>query len=451
MNIRVFARRWWLVVLGAVLGVTAGVVLTVVTPKSYTATATLFVGSPASTDASIAYNLDLFSQQRALTYAKLAQSREIATAVQKDLDISITPEQLAAKVTASPVLKTVLMRISASDGSPKLASDIANSFATEFTRYVTQLETPTGASQPSTAVTVIQQAEVPTSSTSPKILLNVLVGLVVGVVLGLFVKWLLTLTDRKVRSSKDLAEATGESVLGVLPKDVARNKQRLDLASDSTSPYAEALRRLRANLLYADVNNQPKSIAFLSPRSTMSTTATATNLAMVLDGAGRRVGLVDADMREARLSRYVDVTGAVDASNISAANGRRTPDRNRTHTLLSVLTTGSDLDDSLRRIPGSGVDVLTTDAAPNAAGDVLASDALAKLLAELRSRYDFVFCDAPGVLTANDGTDVGRDCDAVVLVATAGKDRIDDVAKTTETIRRLGINLVGAVLTDARL
>lgn len=450
MNFGDFARRWWLVVLGAVVGVTAGVILAVVTPKSYTATATLFVGSPASTDASIAYNLDLFSQQRALTYAKLAQSRDIATAVQKDLDISITPEQLAAKVTASPVLKTVLMRISASDGSPKLASDIANTFATEFTRYVTQLETPSGASQPSTAVTVIQQAEVPTSSTSPRVLWNVLIGLVAGVVLGLFVKWLLTLVDRRVRSSKDLADATGESVLGVLPKDVARNKERLNLASDSTSPYAEALRRLRANLLYADLDNQPKTIAFLSPRSTMSTTATATNLAMVLDAAGRRVGLVDADMREARLSRYVGAVTDIDASTTGAASSERPTDRNRASTLLSVLTAGSNLDDSLIRIAGSGVDVLTTDAVPNAAGDVLASDGLVKLLAELRSRYDFVFCDAPGLLTANDGTDVGRDCDAVVLVATSGRTRIDDVAKTAETVRRLGLNLVGAILTDAR-
>ena len=105
-----------------------------------------------------------------------------------------------------------------------------------------------------------------------------------GIVLGLFVKWLMGKLDRRVWTSEQVAESTGAPVLGVLPKDAAIRNKRLDLASDSSSAYAVAVRKLRTNLLYADVDAPPVTIAFISPTSTVSTTATATNLAVALAG-----------------------------------------------------------------------------------------------------------------------------------------------------------------------
>src|SRR4051794_2092743 len=108
-------RRWWPVGAGAVVGIAVALTVVAGTPEVYSATTTLFVGSAVSSDSSVAYNLDLFSQQRALTYSKLAQSREIAAKVQRDLGDDVNPDALLSKVSAAPVLKTVLMNITATD------------------------------------------------------------------------------------------------------------------------------------------------------------------------------------------------------------------------------------------------------------------------------------------------------------------------------------------------
>ena len=430
MKVHESARRWWQVGLGAVLGIAAGLTFGAVTPTSYTATSLLFLGPPASADSIGAYNGDLFSQKRASTYAELVGSRDLAVKVIDDLGLAISPEELSAKVTADPVPKTVLVKLSATDSSAKGAADIANTYASDLTQYIGRLETPVGSDRPISDVTVIEKAVPPTSPSSANTLLNIVVGLVGGMVLGLLVKWLLRILDPRVRTSEHVAKATGAPLLGMLPKDAARRNRRLDLAADATSAYAEAVRKLRTNLLYVDVDAPPETMAFISPTSTISTTATATNLAVVLCGMGRQVALVDADLRQLRLASYVGAKSD--------------------HGLTSVITGHAAVDDVVVQVPGTGVDVLFGGPRSNTANELLASDSLPKVLAELRNSHDFVFCDTPGLLVASDAAVIGLACDGVVLVAEQGKTKIKDLTEITETLRSLSARVLGVVLTEVR-
>ena len=430
MNILGFARRWWPVGLGVVIGIAAGLMLNAVTPRSYTATATLFLGLPASVDSAGAYSGDLFSQQRASTYSNLVSNRDIAVKVIDDLALSMTPDELSKQVTASQIPKTVLLNLSVTDGSGRQAADIANAYATALTQYVARLEIPVGSTRPSSVVTVIQNAEVPTSPTSPNGTLNILFGVVGGVVFALLATWLKGILDRTVRTPKQVVECTGAPLLGVLPKDGARSRKRLDMASDSTSAYAEAIRKLRTNLLYMDVDDPPKTIAFVSPKSIMSTTATAANLAVALDGISRHVALVDADLRRPRMACYLG--------------------QDSVRGLTSVVGGDGVLDDVVVQVPDTGVDVVVSGPPTKSASELLASDAMAKVLAELRDTHDFVFCDTPGLLTATDAAVTGLACDGVILVAAQGTTKIDGLAETVETLRSLGAKVLGAVLTERR-
>jgi polysaccharide biosynthesis transport protein len=430
VKIQKFLRRWWIVGLGIVVGLIAGLTITAVTPKTYTATVTLFLGSPASVDSAGAYSGDLFSQQRASTYTNLIGSSDLAVKVIDDLGLTMTPDELAEKVTASQVPKAVLLDVSVTDGSAGRAADIANAYASAFPQYVARLETPVGANLPSSVVTVIQNAEVPKYPTSPNPLLNILLGVVGGAVLGLLANWLTGFLDRTVRTSQQVVESVGAPLLGVLPKDAARSAKPLDMASDSTSPYAEAVRKLRTNLVYVDVDNPAKTIAFVSPTSTMSTTATATNLAVALDGIALHAAVVDADLRQPRLGRYVG----------------HESDRG----LTSVVGGDAVLDDVVVRMDGSGVDAVIAGSPTTAASELLASDAMAKVLAELRDSHDFVFCDTPGLLSATDAAVTGLACDGVIVVVEQGRTRIDGLAESIETLRSLGARVLGAVLTDSR-
>lgn len=430
MKIYKFARRWWLVGAGTVLGISVGLILSAVTPKAFTATTTFFLASPASADSSGAYNGDLFSQQRSATYSQLVGTHDLALKVIDDLGLTMTPDELTSKINAAQVPKTVLLALTVTDSSAQRAANIARTYGDNFPQYVARLETPVGSNEPVSAVTVIQKAEVPTSPTSPNTPLNGAVGLAGGAFLGFFLTWFTRLHDHRIRTTKHVEDATGATVLGVLPRDRARLTTRLDLAADSTSTYAESIRRLRTNLLFVGVDAPPRTIAFVAPASTMSTTATATNLAVALDGISRQVALIDADLHESRLGRYIGV--AADLGLASAVSG------------------AAALADVIVRVPDTGVDLLPAGSPPESPGEVLASDAMAKVIAELGNSHDFVFCDTPGLLTATDAAVIGLACDGVILVATQGKTRIEGLSETAETLRRLGTNVLGAVLTDVR-
>ncbi|MFI5509957.1 Wzz/FepE/Etk N-terminal domain-containing protein [Mycobacterium sp. NPDC051804] len=425
-----FARRWWVVGLGLVLGLAAGFLVGDMQPKSYTATTTLFLGSPASVDSAGAYNGDLFSQQRAETYVSLVGNRDLAVKVIDDLRLELTPEELSTEVVASQVPKTVLLNISVTDRSPQRAAEIANAYATAFTQYVARLETPAGAPVPSSTLSVVQQAEQPDSPAGVDLWLYGAIGLVVGLLLGFLAKWALQRADRTIRSPEQLGDAAEAPVLGVLPRDKKRSATRLDIDLHASSKYLEAVRRLRTNLLYVDVDNPPKSIAFVSPTSSTSTTATATNLAVALDGIARQVAVVDADLRKPRLASYL---------------GQQSEGG-----LASVLASSASVDDELMQISGTGIDVMVAGQSTKAASELVASDAMEKALADLRNTHDFVFVDTPGLLATVDAAVTGSACDGVILVAAQGKTAVSSMKETADAMRQTGAKILGVVLTEAR-
>ena len=144
----------------------------------------------------------------------------------------------------------------------------------------------------------------------------------------------------------------------------------------------------------------PKTIAFVSPKSTMSTTATATNLAVALDGIASHAALVDANLRQPRVAGYLGLES----------------DRG----LTSVLGGDAVLDDVVMRLPDTGVDVVLSGPSTKMASEVLASDTMAKVLAELHDSHDFVLCDTPGLLTATDAAVTAIACDGVILIVAEG-------------------------------
>lgn len=431
MNWRMITRRALPIVAGVVVGLVASIAVSSQLPQTYEANSRLFLGSPASADSAGAYNGDLFSQQRAATYAQLVSNRDLAVKVIDDLGLSVSPDELATQVTGAQVPKTVLMEISATDSSAQGAANLADAYANNLVAYIKRLETPINSNQPASVVTVVQQAEAPTAPVSPSYVLNALLGMVLGAVVALLAMWSASKLDKTVKSEAQLSEATGVPVLGTLPRDSSRLRTPMDASADAGTPYAEAIRRLRTNILYAHGDSPSAAVAFTSPTSGMSTTATMTNLAIALDGIGRRPVLVDAGLRDQRLPQYL----AADNSNKG---------------LAQVLSGEISIEDAVFHLPHTDVRVVFGGSCKGASSDLLASDEMAKTLNALRQSFDHILFDTPGVLGATDAAVVGLACDAVVLVAVAGKTRIDDLARAKDTLQNVGVNVVGAVLTQAR-
>ncbi|GAA3196014.1 hypothetical protein GCM10020255_098080 [Rhodococcus baikonurensis] len=151
-------RRGWAIPVFAVFGLILGAFMAMSSPSSYTSTTVLFIGSPISADSAGAYQGDLFSQQRAATYAQLFSSDDLAVKVIDDLGLPMSGHELASQVSAAAVEKTVLLQVSVTDSTAEGSAGIANAYAKNFAQYVGQLETPNGGGRPNTSVQVVTEA-----------------------------------------------------------------------------------------------------------------------------------------------------------------------------------------------------------------------------------------------------------------------------------------------------
>ena len=168
---RTLRKRWALVLLCVLLSVGAAAAATLASAKTYTSSTQLFVSARDQSGAiSDAYQGGLFTQQRVKSYAQVADSPAVTDKVADSLDIP--PAELAGKVTAEAPLDTVLLNITASDRSPKQAQRIAAAVADEVVSLIPTLETPAGASGTPVKISVIKQASLPGSPSSPRPKIN---------------------------------------------------------------------------------------------------------------------------------------------------------------------------------------------------------------------------------------------------------------------------------------
>jgi capsular polysaccharide biosynthesis protein len=173
-------KHVWLVAGCLVLTIAAAGLASLLMTPVYSANAQLFV---AARDQS-PYQGQLFSQQRVRSYADIVNSPQVMSAVVAKLGLSTTPEKLAAKVSADVPPETVLITVTVRDTSPQRAQAIANTTTAEFSQFVRRIErTEPGRPSPVT-INIVKPASLPTTPSSPRTVLNLGLGLLVGLFLG---------------------------------------------------------------------------------------------------------------------------------------------------------------------------------------------------------------------------------------------------------------------------
>jgi succinoglycan biosynthesis transport protein ExoP len=195
-------RKGWLVVLAIAIGcavLAAGV--SAVVPRVYRAHTQLYVSAP--TDGSGGLNdliqSEAFARQAVSSYVSIANSTRVLDRVIEDLSLTVSADELGQSVSAEAPFNTVLINITVANPDPEMAAEIANSVSSNFANVITdELSKPTGDAPSIVEVDVTQVASPPTDPSSPLILLNTVLGLLLGLSLGLgFVIARSTLRSRK--------------------------------------------------------------------------------------------------------------------------------------------------------------------------------------------------------------------------------------------------------------
>ncbi|GAB3505379.1 tyrosine-protein kinase domain-containing protein [Phytohabitans suffuscus] len=418
-------KRWWLVLLAVAAAAGVAALVTALTPARY-ATSTTFFVTTASQGVSDAYQGDLFSQQRVKSYTDLLTSDRLARAVAGRGDHGLTSAEVQARVSAKAVPGTVLLRSTVTDRDGERSRAVAEAVASEFTALVEELETPPGKSTSSVKVAVVSGPTLQSTPVAPQPLRNYTVALLVGLVIGAAAAVLRDILDTTVRGAESLRDVTPAPLLGTIPFDVTARQSPLIVADQRRSVRAEALRQLRTNLQFVDVDRAARSIVVTSSVPDEGKSATAANLAIMFAEGGRRVLLVEADMRRPRVAEYLGLEGAIGLSNVLAGQ--------------------ADIDDVLQRWGRLDLWVLASGALPPNPSELLGSQALVDLLDRMRERFDIVIIDTPPLLPVTDAAVATVRADGALVVVRCGRTTRPQVATAVRALAAVDARLLGFVL-----
>jgi capsular exopolysaccharide synthesis family protein len=298
-----------------------------------------------------------------------------------------------------------------------------------------------------TNIHLVDPALVPTVPVRPRIMYNIAVSMLVGLLLGVTLAFVMESMDTSIKSAEDVERVIAAPSLAVIPR--ARSSwlrmggdkgQPRNGAVESivlrqpTSYLAESYRVLRTSILLSTAPRPPQTLLVTSASPGEGKTCTSLNLAMGLAQRGVPVVLVDADMRRPGIPRALALS----------ENGAG----------LSTLLSGAhSLDEVLRQYePVPNLWVLPAGPTPPNPADLLSSPTMGKVLEELRQRFEHVVLDSAPLLLVTDATILSRLVDGVVLVVESGVTARRGLTRAQKILESAGGRILGTVLNkwDAR-
>lgn len=422
-------RRWRAWVSMIVIGLLVAFAGNLLAEKQYVAVSRSFV-TVADEDAAGAgesFQGSQFVTQRMVSYAALSSSPAVVDAVIDHLDLDLSPRSLRQLVDVSSPTGTVMLEVSVEHTDPHQASVISDEVSRQLGLLIEEVETPRGLAASSVEVVLTHPAAVPTDPSSPREKLNLLLGLAGGAAAGVLLALFRERFDRRLRSAADIRAITGSRPLGSTVETRATDSL---VALRGRSVEAEHYRTIKTALKVAHASSELRHLVVSSPSERAGQAVETANLAITWALSGARVCVVDASLRRPTVSQVFGVESTVG--------------------LADVLVGDVELDTALTSWHDGTVTILPAGFLPQDPTEVLGSEAMLLLSAELRSRFDVVVYDAEPMLEHADAVVLARALDGLVLVVRAGATTKDELEDCVEIVRETGLSLLGTVRSGVR-
>jgi succinoglycan biosynthesis transport protein ExoP len=315
-------------------------------------------------------------------------------------------------------------------------------------------ETSIAVESNTTNVSLVDPAVIPDSPSFPRKRIVVLIGLLGGLGLGLGLAFLINYFDNSVRSIDDLTDAVAVPTLGMIPtfELFPANEKKLlgdshgkdkvderhvttkedgipDFIKNPKSIASESYRSIRTALLLSQADTPPKKLLVTSSQASEGKTTTSLNLAASFASTGRKVIIIDADLRKPKLHKKLGLDGE--------HNG-----------LAEVLAGLKNIDDVVINDLIPNVTVMLSGTIPPNPSELLGSQSMEKMLNELAEKYDHVIVDSPPVLPVTDAVVLSRYVDGVAIVVRAGVTPKRVVQDATAKLSYVGAKILGCILND---
>lgn len=451
--LRVVRVYWKAITAFTLLATLAAFGWTVVQPKIYSSDSSGIVVTPGSDNVSLSLAGDSLAKAKVKNYESVAKSRLVADRVIASLELKTTADALLGTISVKVPLDTAEIRVTAQSTDPATAQRVADAWVNGLAAQVEAIETAphaatvvepgtaatpdagTPAAVPASAVRVLPlgKAVLPTSPVSPNVKLTLALGALVGLALGVAYSLVRRHLDRRLRRPAEIERLFGVPVIGTLPVDHRLDERStiLDAGTaaevhDAGGAMAEALRELRTNLSFLDVDQPPRIIVVTSSVQAEGKSTVTANLAVTLAAAGENVVVVDGDLRRPTL---------VDVFNLVPGVG-----------VTDVLTGTAELADVLQpwgALPN--LSVLGSGRIPPNPSELLGSQAMKNMLNALAENA-IVLIDAPPLLPVTDAAVLSRAADGAIVVIRTGRTTQEQLAQSLGNLDKVKGRILGAVL-----
>jgi polysaccharide biosynthesis transport protein len=459
-------RRRAVVAVVLVASIVVALALSLHSPKRYSSSAQLLFRDPGFAQA--LFGNGLFQngpeepQRTTQTNIDVVTSLSVATRAEREVHTGESPETLLKSISVAPSSNANIAVITATRSTPRGAAAVANAFANGYVVYrretdraligqaeelVSQsLKTAVPAEVPKLETSlhqlrvlralqtgdgeVIAGAQPNGNPVSPKPARDALLGGVLGLLLGCGLALLVDFLDRRLKTTEDVERAYGGyPLIAAIPRAPEPiggvGMQALE------GVVGESYRMLRESLRFLDPSGTACCFVITSAEEGEGKSTVAVNLALALATVGRKVVLVEADMRRPTAAAQLGI-------------------QTETRGLSDLLISRDRVEDYLLEVPGvENVKVLASGTTPPNSADLLSAERMSGVLSDVRDAADIVLIDSPPLLPVADTRVLLRmqEIDGVVLVARAGTSRRDSVRAARAILEQSGRRVFGLVVT----
>ena len=433
-------------------------------PK-YEATATVIVSSDksnANLPGEVATNKNLID-----TYTQVVKSHRVLDKVKSDMNTELTYSDMLGMIEVSAIKGTEIINITTTDRDAEFATKMTNKIADHFVKEIAKIYNDRN-------INVLDSAVTPTEPANIKVVRQEIIAFAAGLIVSVSILFLVFYFDRSVKTSEQVESQLHLPVIGKIhmidaEKERLKRRQRalalkakkeakeadsaenaenteneeeaseedlsseLILKNNPKSIISEDFRTVRTSLDFSLVGKNNNSLVLTSTVPNEGKSFVSANLAIAFANTGKKVLLVDADMRLGRQHEIFELSNQAGLSN------------------LLVETAGDRLRKYVQKTEIENLSVVTRGVTPPNPAELIDSKQMEKFIATAKSKYDYVIIDSAPVYNLADSLIISKKADRTMIVCRVNKTNIDHVKDGLKSLQAIDANIAGVILNQIPL
>lgn len=382
------------------------------------------------TQGEISANLQMINTFNEVIISPLVLNQVIET-----LEMEISVGSLRSMMNARNSSNSQVITLTVRNESPALARDIANAAVDIFKEEISHHFNMDN-------LMVLASAQTPEEPVSPRLMLNIALGLIGGAMSGILLAYLMEFFNKVIRTEREIEKSIGGPVIGVIPLigiagNISKRRRTKKILSERRmsslvtlrypkSPVSEQYRIARTNIQFSMIDNSFKMLTCTSALSGEGKSTTIANLAVAFARQEQKVLLVDADLRKPVLHQIMKV--------------------NNQKGLTTLITLNTTIAEAIISTKINNLFLMPSGPIPPNPSELLGSKRMKSVLEELSNQFDLILFDTPPLLAVTDAQVLSSYCDGAILVLKGGQTKKQSLIKAKELLDHAQVNMIGTIL-----